>query len=77
MSNDMFCNWIYRPGTNSSHWAKSSCRKGFNYLSRIKNCESYIGVADYYNNKQCPVCGKPIKIDYCILLTNKEENNND
>ena len=54
------CNWIYRPGVNDSHWAFTPCKKGLNYLSKIKHCEPYVGVADSYNNKQCPICGKPI-----------------
>ena len=62
-----YCRWVYRPGTNNSHWANTTCVGGFNYLSRIKNCESYIGVADFYNNTQCPICKKPVKIDYSYI----------
>ena len=70
----MSCVWTYRPGTNHSHWAQTSCKKeGFNYLSKIKNGEPYIGVADYYNNKECPICKKSIKIDYSNLKINKED----
>lgn len=63
----MFCKWIYSSGTNNSHWAHTTCRSGFNYLSKIKECEPYVGVADYYNDKQCPICGKPIKMDYGLI----------
>lgn len=42
-------------------------------VTRCKNCKSYIGVADYYNNKQCPICGNPIKMDYRNLKIDKEE----
>jgi hypothetical protein len=61
------CRWVYRPGTNNSHWANTKCKGGFNYLSRLKNSEPYAGVADYYNNKLCPICGKPIEMDYSLV----------
>lgn len=70
--NNKYCRWIYRPGFNNSHWAYTTCKKGFNYLSRLQHSESYIGVADYYNNKQCPICGKRIKMDYSIIDVGKE-----
>lgn len=66
-----YCNWKYRPGTNNSHWAYTPCKSGYNPLTRIKDCEPYIGVADYYNNKMCPICGKPIKIDYGVIKEEK------
>ena len=69
----MNCIWIYRPGNNNSHWAKTTCKKGFSYLSKIKKCEPYIGVADYYNNKKCHICGNPIEMDYRNLKIGKEE----
>lgn len=61
------CRWIYRPGTNNSHWAFTTCKSGFNYLSKLSNSEPYVGVADYYNGKQCPICGKPIEMDYSLI----------
>lgn len=64
---DKYCRWIYRPGINNSHWAMTTCKKGFNYLSKINHCEPYIGCADAYNNRLCPICNKSIKIDYCII----------
>ena len=62
-----YCRWIYRPGTNNSHWANTTCKGGFNPLTRIKNCEPYVGVADFYNGKICMVCGKPIQMDYALI----------
>lgn len=61
------CKWIYRPGVNNSHFAMTPCKKGFNYLSKIPNSEPYIGVADFYNGKQCPICNKPIEIKYDVI----------
>lgn len=72
MEEKEYCRWIYRPGTNNSHFAVIGCKKQINYLSKIWNekeqCE---GVADVYNNRLCPVCERPIKMDYCIVK--KEE----
>lgn len=62
-----YCEWKYRPGTKQSHWAYTPCRSGFNPLTRIKNSEPYIGVADYYNNCECPICKKPIKMNYGFI----------
>lgn len=61
------CRWIYRPGTDNSHWAMTTCKKGFNYLSKLNDLESYVGVANYYNGRSCPICGKSIKMDYSII----------
>jgi hypothetical protein len=63
------CVWFYRPGILNSHWAHPSCAKSgeFNYLSRITSKEQAPGCADYYNNKACPECGKPIVMDYRLI----------
>ena len=61
-----YCRWIYRPGIENSHWAMT-CKKTFNYLSKIDHCEPYIGCADVYNDRLCPICNRPIKMDYCII----------
>lgn len=65
--NKKYCEWKYRPGTNQSHWAYTPCKSGFNPLTRIENCDPYVGVADYYNNRECPICKRPIKIDYGVI----------
>ena len=62
-----YCRWIYRPGTNNSHWANTTCKPGFNYLSKIIGAKSVVGCADIYNNCLCPICGKLIKIDYSLI----------
>lgn len=59
-----YCEWMYRPGTRNSHWAYTRCKPGFNPLTRIKNCEPYIGCADYYDNTECPICKRTVKINY-------------
>ena len=58
------CCWIYRPGTNGSHWAYTVCRPGFNYLSKLPSGSPYVGVADFYNGKLCPICWRKIRMDY-------------
>lgn len=64
---EKYCEWKYRPGTNQSHWAYTPCKSGFNPLTRIENCDPYVGVADYYDGCECPICKKPIKIDYGVI----------
>lgn len=72
MTRSSNCRWIYRPGTNNSHWAYTACKKGFNPLTRIPASEPFIGCADFYNNKLCPICDRPICIDYVVIKENKE-----
>lgn len=71
MSN--ICRWIYRPGNNNSHWAHTTCKPGFNYLSKIIGTESKVGCADVYNGRRCPICGKNIRINYCIIKSEEEK----
>ena len=65
-----YCIWVYRPGTNNSHWAFTTCKSGFNPLTRIPASEPFVGCADFYNDRLCPICDKPIKMNY----RNIEEN---
>ena len=65
-----YCVWVYRPGTSNSHWAFTTCKPGFSPLTRIPDSEPFVGCADFYNDCLCPICDKPIKMDY----RNIEEN---
>lgn len=58
------CVWIYRPGTDNTHFAFTTCRPGFNYLSKVSKSKPYVGVADFYNGYNCPICGNKIRMDY-------------
>ena len=62
-----YCEWVYRPGTGDTHWAYTTCRPGYNPLTRIKPCEPFVGCADLYNGKSCPICNRPIKMNYGII----------
>lgn len=61
------CKWIYRPGTNGSHFAMAKCDRGFKYLSRIIGSPQVRGCADFYNGKICPACGQVIEMDYTLM----------
>ena len=54
----MSCKWIVREGTNNTLWAFTPCKRGFNYLSRVKSEEE---VKPAYDGRRCPICGKPIE----------------
>lgn len=69
------CVWAYCPGTERSHWAYTPCRPGYNYLSKISPCKPYVGVADWYTGRMCPICGKNIRMDYARIVM--EENNHE
>lgn len=61
------CKWIYRPGTNGSHFAMASCDHDFKYLSKIIGAPQVYGCADFYNGKRCPACGQTIEMDYTLM----------
>ena len=64
------CRWVYRPGINDSAWATATCDHICRPLTRLglklKDNES-IGCADWYNGRNCPGCGKPIRMDYVLI----------
>ena len=62
------CEWEYRPGIGNTHWALTTCSRGFNYLSRLNLSEPAVGCADFYNGRICPICGKTIKVTYSYLI---------
>ena len=70
----MNCKWVVRPGTNNSFFAFTPCKKGFNYLSKVKTVDA---IKDVYEGRQCPICGKSIEIVMDLLEPmielNKEE----
>lgn len=66
------CRWIYRPGTSGGHFALTTCRPGYNYLSKIISCVPGVGVADWYNGRLCPICGGTIEMDYCFIMEVKD-----
>lgn len=66
----MICKWFYRPAVHEGdHFAIASCDHGSKYLSKIIGEPQEIGVADFYNGKQCPSCGRAIRMDYRDLMT--------
>lgn len=67
MHNRESCKWIYRPGTDDSHWAIAACDKSHKYLSKIPHGASRPGIANFYNGRLCPSCDHPIQMDYSFL----------
>lgn len=64
-----FCIWYYRPATTLyHHFAHTSCGD-MKYLSTLTGTKSKPekGVADWYNGRLCPQCGKEIKMDYSFI----------
>lgn len=51
------CKWVVREGTSNSYWAFTPCKKGFNYLSKIKKVDE---IEKTYNGRICPICGNKI-----------------
>ena len=53
------CTWVLREGTNDSLFAYTTCKPGFNYLSRSQKKEM---VKMMYDGRLCPICYRPIHI---------------
>lgn len=68
------CKWFYRPGTRKSGWASAQCDHIMRYLSKLGEIENNeeVGCADAYNDHLCINCGKPIVMDYSVIIPNKE-----
>ena len=58
------CKWVVRPGTCNSFWAFTPCKPGFNPLTKVKEANQ---IKDAYENRICPICGKPIEINMDLL----------
>ena len=54
-----YCEWAVREGWGNSYWGSTPCKKGFNYLSKTNRVSQ---LKDCYENRLCPICGKPIKL---------------
>ena len=68
MTGNETCKWIYRPGIREiDHFAVATCDHDTKYLSKITGAKQEVGCADFYNGKMCPVCKKPIKMDYVFM----------
>ena len=63
-----YCTWVFRPGYDGIHFAKARCDGDFKQLN-IRPKDPKPGCADLYNGLRCPVCKRPIKIDYCLVDT--------
>lgn len=58
------CKWVVRPGVGDTLWAYTPCKKGYNYLSKVKCAEH---VESVYNGRICPICGNTIECDMSLL----------
>jgi len=56
------CKWIIRPSNNpNDFFAFTTCKSGFNYLSKAKNLDE---VKSAYQGKECPICKNKIELDF-------------
>lgn len=58
MGRNMICKWVVRPGKCDTFWAYTTCKSGFNYLSRISRAAD---IKAMYDGRLCPICGGIIK----------------
>lgn len=63
------CHWIFRPGIGEglTHFASTACSHTYVALTKCPNVEPIPGCADVYVSRLCPICHKPIDMDYCMI----------
>ena len=54
------CRWIVREGKGFKYWAFTTCKQGFNPLSRASTIQD---IKEYYDGRMCPICKNVIEID--------------
>lgn len=64
------CKWVARPGWNNSFWAYTTCKKGFNYLSKISRAKD---IKVVYDGRICPICGKIIECNIELVIDEESE----
>ena len=64
------CKWIVREGKGFKYWAYTTCKRGFNPLTKVYTIQ---GVKDYYGGKLCPICNKPIELNLNLLGSEEKQ----
>lgn len=65
------CRWMFRPGTGDgfTHFASTSCSHTYVALTKCQNVKPIPGCADVYAGGLCPMCHRPIDMDYRLVST--------
>lgn len=58
------CRWIVREGNGFPYWAFTTCKKGFNPLTKVSKVSE---IRPQYENRLCPICGKNIELNMEIV----------
>lgn len=66
-NDDEPCKWIVRYGYGVKYFALTTCKGGFNPL-RGNTVDQ---VKDLYEDRYCPICGRPITLDTWIVEENE------
>lgn len=52
------------------NWAFTTCKKGFNPLTRVNESGD---IKKYYDGRSCPICGRKITCDTSLLIDAEED----
>lgn len=61
-----YCRWVVREGNGFPYWAMTTCKKGFNPLSKVKRVKD---IKKVYDDTYCPICGRPVKTSGYVFNT--------
>ena len=53
-----YCRWVVREGNDTPYWAMTTCKRGFNPLTKVRHVKD---IKKVYDGCYCPICGRPIK----------------
>lgn len=68
----MTCRWVIREGRGFRYWALTTCKRGFNPLTRVNESGD---IKKYYDGRLCPICGRKISCDTSLLIDAEEDEN--
>lgn len=67
----MSCKWIVREGNGFPFWAYTTCKSGFNPLSRICKVRQ---IKPLYDGRRCPICGNLIECNIELVAESEDLN---
>ena len=53
-----YCRWVVREGNVTPYWAMTTCKRGFNPLTKVRHVGE---IKKVYDGCYCHICGRPIK----------------
>ena len=66
-----YCRWVVREGNGTPYWAMTTCKRGFNPLTKVRHVDE---IKKVYDGCYYPICGRPIKTSGYVFDDDFVEN---